>query len=193
MAWDDWDDDEPRPRRSRRFDVDDLRQGTRQSGAVTGAGVVTIIMGALSLLCGGGFGICGLFCAGAGAAARQQGNIIPPEMLENYGGFFLAWGLFHLALGVCLLIAGIVTLQRHNWGRTFALILAGIVACIGLVQFGFFIMVGMGEMGALFDNGDPDERIGQAVVGCMHAVIYLAYAIFVYIVLLNSHNKEEFD
>src|SRR5437773_1064271 len=192
MSWDNWDDDEPRPRR-RRYDVDDLRQGPRLSGAVTGAGVVTIIMGALSILCGGGFGVCGLFCAGAGAAARQQGNILPPEMLENYGGFFLAWGLFHLALGVGLLIAGIVTLQRRAWGRTATLILAGVLTCVGFTQFGFFILAGMGEIGGLFDNGDPEERVGQAVMGCFHAVIYLAYAIFVYIVLLNSHNKEEFD
>ena len=76
-------------------------EGPRLSGAVTGAGVVTIIMGALSILCGGGFGVCGLFCAGAGAAARQQGNILPPEMLENYGGFFLA-ALIGIPLGLMI-------------------------------------------------------------------------------------------
>lgn len=191
-SWDDWDDDESRPRR-RRFDEDLRHGGPPQSGAVTAAGVMSIVMAVLCMLCGGCFGLGGLFCTAMGAGARQQGNILPPEMLETYGGVFLGWALLHLILGVGLLIAGIGTLQRRHWGRILALGAAAVVALVGLAQFVFSILVGTGEFGGLFGNPDPDARITQAVMGCFGGLLYLGYAIFVYIVLLNSHNKAEFE
>src|SRR5262245_36364482 len=132
MGWDDWDDDDPQPRRRRRGDSLDLRDhGAAHSGAVTGVGVMSIVLSVLFLLCGGGFRLCGLFCASAGVAARQQGNILPPEMFETMGGVMLGWALLHLLLGVGLLMAGIVSLQRRNWGRVMTLILGGIIALLG--------------------------------------------------------------
>lgn len=195
MGWDDWDDDDPQPRRRRggghSFDV--REGGPAQSSAVTGVGVVTIVLSVGFLLCGGSFGLCGVFCASAGVAARQQGNILPPEMFETAGGVLLGWALLHLLLGVGLLIAGIVTLQRRNWGRVMTLILGGIVGFLGGGQIVLSIMIAVSEGGGLFGNADPEERVVQAVIGCFWALIYIAYAIFVYIVLLNSHNRAEFD
>ncbi|MCI0682301.1 MAG: hypothetical protein L0Y71_09370 [Gemmataceae bacterium] len=193
MGWDDWDDDEPQPRRRRRdpFDVRDGRP--EQSGAVTGAGVVTIVVSVLFLLCGGGLGVCGLFCTSAGAAARQQGGFLPPQLFERLGGIMLGWSLFHLLLAVGMLMAGIVTLQRRNWGRVMTLILAGIVGALGGVQFIVAILIGVSDGGGLFGNNDPEDRIVQAVVFCISALLYVAYTIFVFIVLLNSHNRAEFD
>jgi hypothetical protein len=194
MSWDDdWDDDEPRPRR-RRYG-DDIRQDMPpRSGSVTGAGVTSIIMSVMCLLCGGTFGVGGLCCGIAGAGARQGGNILPPDLFESAAAVFLTWALVHLVLGVGLLIGGIVTLNRHNWGRITTLVCGAVAALIGVVQFVFFVMVGAGEFGGgLFGNPDPEARVGQAVMGCAGALIYIAYAIFVYIVLLSSHNREEFD
>src|SRR5262245_14983321 len=102
MSFDDWDDDEPRPRRRRRHDEDLRLSGPPRSGAVTAAGVVSIIMSAVFLLCGGCFGLGGLFCTGFGMAARQQGNIFPPDMFETMGGVLLGWAILHIVLGVCL-------------------------------------------------------------------------------------------
>ena len=190
-SWDDWDDDEPRPRRSRYGD--DLRHDAPpQSGAVTAAGVITIIMAVLCMLGGGCTGACGLFCTAVGAGARQQGNILPPELFESTAAVLLGWALLHLILGVCLLIAGIVTLHRRNWGRVMTLIAAAVVALAGVVQFAFFLMIGLGEFGGLF-GAAPDSQIGQSIMGCLGAMVYFAYVIFVYIILLNSHNREEFD
>ncbi|GEM_PF-2592442 len=193
MSWDDWDDDEPRPRRGRYGD--DLRHDMPpQSGAVTAAGVVSIITAVYCMLCGGCSGVGGLFCGLAGAGARQQGNILPPDLFESAAAVFLTWALLHLGLGVGLLMGGIVTLNRRNWGRICTLICGAIGTLIGVTQFVFFVMVGTGEFGGgLFGNPDPDARVGQAVMGCFGALLYFAHAIFVYIVLLNSHNKEEFD
>lgn len=195
MGWDDWDEDEPKPRRRRRgddsFDVCD--GGAAHSGAVTGVGVVSIVLSALFLLCGGAFGLCGVFCASAGVAARQQGNIFPPDMFETAGGVLLGWALLHLLLGVGLLMAGIVTLQRRNWGRVMSLILGAIVGVLGGAQIVFSIVVAMSEGGGLFGNADPEERVVQAVIGCFWGLLYVAYAIFVYTVLLSSHYRAEFD
>lgn len=194
-SWDDWDAGDSRPRRRRRADDDlDLRHDAPpQSGAVTGAGVVSIIMGVLFLICGGGFGMCGLFCAGAGMAARQQGNILPPEMLENFGGVLLGWGLLHLILGVCLLVGGIMTLQRKNSGRVFCLVLAAIVALLGVGQLVLCILMIADDGGGFFGNPDPDERIAQAVGGMFVGLLYIAFSVFVGLVLMNAHNKGEFD
>ena len=193
MSWDNWDDDEPRPRRIQYGD--DVRQNLPpRSGAVTAAAVVSIIMAVGCMLCGGCAGVSGLFCFVIGAGARQQGNILPPEMFESQGAVMGSWALVHLVLGVCLLIAGIVTLNRRNWGRVFTLMCGALGALMGVVQFIFFIMIGTGEFGGgLFGNPDPNARVGQAVMGCFGALIYFAHAIFVYIVLLSSHNREEFD
>ena len=189
-SWDDdWDDD-PRPRR-RRFGDDLRHDAPPQSGIVTAAGVVSIVMAVVCMLCGGCFGLGGLFCTAVGAGARQQGNILPPEMFESAAGVLLGWSLLHLILGVVLLIGGIGTLQRNNWGRLTTLIAAAILAVLGVVQFVFFIMIGIGEFGGLF-GAQPNDAIGQAVMGCFGALVYFAYAIFVYIILLSSHNKEEF-
>ena len=74
----------------------------------------------------------------------------------------------------------------------FTLVLAAIVALMGATQLVVFILVGTSEGGGPF-NADPDERIGQAVVGSLGALLYLGYTVFVYVILLNAHNKEEFD
>lgn len=194
MSWDDdWDDDEPRPRR-RRYG-DDVRQDMPpRSGSVTAAAVISIIMAVLCMLCGGCSGVSGLFCTAIGAGARQGGNILPPDLFDSAAAVFLTWALLHLLLGVGLLIGGIVTLNRHNWGRVVTLICGAVAALIGVVQFVFFVMVGTGEFGGgLFGNADPESRVGQAIMGCFGAMLYFAFAIFVYIVLLRSHNREEFD
>jgi hypothetical protein len=193
-SWDEWDDDEPRSRRRRARDDHDLRHDVPpHSGAVTSVGVISIVMAIIFMLCGGGFGLCGLFCTGVGMAARQQGNIFPPDLLESYGGVLLGWGILHLLLGVGLLVGGIVILQRRNWARVFTIVLAGIVGALGAVQIVVFILMATGDGGDLFGNVDPEERIGQAVGGMFVALIYLAYAVFACVILLHSHYREEFD
>ena len=195
MGWDDWDDDDPQPRRRRRGDdaFDVRSDGPAHSGAVTGVGVVSIVVSVLFLLCGGSFGVCGVFCASAGMAARQQGNILPPEMFETAGGILIGWALLHLLLGVGLLMGGIVTLQRRKWGRVMTLILAGVVGLLGVAHVVFAALVGASDGGGLFGNADPEDRIVQAVIGGLWGLLYVGYAVWVYVVLLNAHNRAEFD
>jgi hypothetical protein len=193
MSWDDWDDDEPRPRPRGSYDDLELRHGSPpQSGAVTGAGVVTIIMGVLFLLCGVTSGFCGVVFAGVGQMAREQGNVLPPGMFEVTGGVLLGQALLYLILGVGNLIAGIVTLQRRNGGRIFTLILGAVSGLLGLGHLSLIVMIlshGVGLFGAM----GSEELAVQSVMMGIIALVFVGHTIFVYTVLLNSHNKEEFD
>ena len=192
MGWDDWDEDEPFPRQPR-WDDDGLRRSTPpQGGVVTAAGVITIILGVLFLLCGVCSGFVGILFAGVGQMARQQGNVLPPAPFEITGGVLLGWALLHLVLGVLSLIAGILTLQRHRFGRMLTLVLGSINGLLGAGQLALCVMLGMDEIGGIFDR-DPEGDMVKAVMWGFVALLYLGHAVFVCIVLFNSHNKEEFE
>ncbi|MCS7046822.1 MAG: hypothetical protein NZO58_10740 [Gemmataceae bacterium] len=196
MSYDAW-DDELLPRRRRRRDLDDIALSGHpmrpQSGIVTAVGIISIIKSVLFLLYGGFFGMCGLFCAAVGIGARNQGGFPPPDLFERAGGIIFAWGFAHLVLGVGLLIGGIVVLQRRNWGRILLLACAAAIAFLGATPAVVAIMDAMDEAGGFFGNAQPEDRIGLAVFGMCVTLIYLAYAIVVFLVLLNRNIRAEFD
>ncbi len=194
MPWDDWDDeDELFPRQRRRGEEGDSlrRRGPPQGGVVTGAGVVTIIIGVLFLLCGVCSGFVGVLFAGVGQMARHQGNVLPPALFEVTGGVLLGWAILHLALGVLNLIGGILVLQRSRFGRLLTLGLAMLNGILGVGQLVLCVLLGMNEI-ALFD-ADPDAALVKAAIWGVIALLYVGQAVFVCIVLFNSHNKEEFE
>jgi hypothetical protein len=182
-------EDEPRPRRPRYEDIE-VRRGSGRGGGVTAAGVFSIVMGALSFLCFFCAGIVGFFLVGIGEIDRQQGAMLPGGVAIT-GGVLVGLAVLYLIVGVCYLIAGIVTLQRRHWGRMFALIMAGVSVLLGITM-GVFTVLGF--MGAdPLGGGDPE---GQAFIACMNlfaGLVYLAHAVVVFATLLNSYNIAEFE
>jgi hypothetical protein len=188
----DWDDESPRRRRRRYDDLDLRRQEAQYSGAVTGAGVFTIVLGGLSLFCFLCTGMAGLFMVGIGEMARQQGNMLP-GMFAATGGVILLFALLYLIVGICYLIAGIVTLQRRHWGRVFTLIMGGISVLLGIGQVVLSIL-GFLDMDPFMPGGggEGDQVVG-AVTNMFAGLIYFAHAGVVFVTLLNSYNIAEFE
>jgi hypothetical protein len=185
----DWDDV---PRRRRRYDDIELRRPAEQlSGAVTGAGIFTIIMGALSVLCSLSTGFCGVMIYLVGEADRQQGGMLPASV-GTTGGVIVGLALLYLIVGVCYLIAGIVTLQRRNWGRVFCLIMAGVSVLLGITH-GVFTVLGFMGLDPLMADADEGGQAFGAVVNVFSGLLYLAHAVVVFTALLSSYNIAEFD
>jgi hypothetical protein len=188
----DW-DDPPRRRRRRHDDLDLRRHGPDYSGAVTGAGVFTIVMGGLSLFCFICSGMLGLFMVGVGEMARQQGNMLPGVFAAT-GGVILGLALLYLLVGICYLIAGIVTLQRRHWGRVFALIMGGVSVLLGIGQVVLTVLgfMGMDPFMGPGGGGEGQEVVG-AITNAFAALLYFAHGGVVFVTLLNSYNIAEFD
>jgi len=183
-------DEEPRPRR-RRFEDVSLRRGGQLSGGVTAAGVFTIVMGGLSLLCFFCSGLMGLLFFSLGELGRQQGNFLPGTF-GAAGGVLLGLALLYLLVGVCYLIAGIVTLQRRNWGRVFALAMGCVSVLLGLAQ-GVFAVLGFMGMDPFMAGGDPEAQVVNAALNLFVGLVYLAHAVVVFATLLSSYNIAEFE
>ena len=185
---DDWDD---APRRRRRYEpVDVRRAGSHYSGGVTGAGVFSIIIGSLSLLCFMCSGFFGVMFLIIGEADRQQAAMLP-QSVGLTGGMLISFAFLYLSAGVCYLIAGILTLQRRHGGRTLALIMAGVSVLLGI---GNIVLAVLGLMGASPVLGG--DASSQAVTGAVYIVagmVFLAHAAVVFITLLNSYNIAEFE
>jgi hypothetical protein len=188
----DW-DDAPRRRRRRNDELDLRRHGPDYSGAVTGAGVFTIVLGGLSLFCFFCAGMVGLFMVGVGEMARQQGNMLP-GMFAATGGVILGMALLYLLVGICYLVAGIVTLQRRHWGRVFALIMAGVSVLLGIAQAVLTVLgfLGMDPFMPGGGGGDGEQVVG-AVTNMFAGLIYFAHAGVVFVTLLNPYNIAEFE
>jgi hypothetical protein len=185
----DWDDV---PRRPRRYDDIDLRRPAEQlSGAVTGAGIFTIVMGALSILCSLSTGFCGTMILLVGEADRQQGGMLPAAFGAT-GSVIVGLALLYLIVGVCYLTAGIVTLQRRNWGRVFCLIMGGVSVLLGITQ-GVFTVLGFMGMDPFMADGDEGGQIFGAAVNLVLGLIYLSHAVVVFGTLLSSYNIAEFE
>jgi hypothetical protein len=140
------------------------------SGAVTAVAIVNYILGGLQLLCGACFVLGGGVGASfIGAAAANNPDIEGPDAAAAagmFGGLFLVAGVIVIILGVPMLLAGYGVQKRRQWGRILTLILGGLSAL-----FGVFNLVTLNP-GVIVNAG---------------------YAIFVFVILLNSRYAAEFS
>ena len=184
-------DDDDRPRRSRDRDYEDddydrpRRSRRRGSGAgsITGVGVISIILGSLSLLCGICFMIVGI--VGAGAAGGRFGPNVMPFGQGAIAGIAIVISLVILILGVLYLIGGIGVLQRRNWGRIVTLVSAGFSGVFGVLQI----------IGVVVNLASPvpmEAKVFQVLVNFAAALVFFAHCIMSFMVLLNSDNAREF-
>ncbi len=192
---DDWDEDDDRPRRRRRrapydededdeFD-DDVRlqrgRGQPRSGAVTGVGIISIILGGVDLLFGACMLLGLLFIGEAPGGGGLVGGHLAVAILVSLVLVVLLWG----ALAIT---SGIGVLNRHNWGRVMTLILSGIAAAVGV-----FCLIGAVGVLAVGGNGQgaPDD-VFLSMIYVFLAALLISYCIMAYVVLLNSRNRLEF-
>jgi hypothetical protein len=89
----------------------------RRTGWVTFAGIIGLIVGAYNAL------------SGIGALADDD-TIAAQATKVLYGVDLTVWGWFWLIVGGIQLLAGILVLQRNEWGRWLLITIAAISATI---------------------------------------------------------------
>lgn len=182
------DDDRPRRRRERDEEDEDYDRPRRKrgsgAGSITSVGVITIILGSLSLLCGLCIGIGGV-AAGAGPGAGRFGgrNVLP---FQAAAGILIAIAVLIFIFGVVYLIGGIGVLQRRNWGRIMTLVSAGFSGLFGVLQL-------VGGVINLIGPAPMEGKIVAFFINLLVAFIFLAHCVMSFMVLLNSRNAREFD
>jgi hypothetical protein len=90
---------------------------TRHSGWVTFAGIVGLVAGGYNAL--------------SGIAALSDDDTLTAQAKQVLFGIDLSgWGWFWLIVGVVQLVAGVLILQRNEWGRWLGMSIAGMSALI---------------------------------------------------------------
>ncbi|QEL16899.1 hypothetical protein [Limnoglobus roseus] len=203
---DDDDDDRPSRRRSSRRDDDDdddyddrprrrsrrpsRRGGSGQrSGAVTAAGIFTIVIGVLWLI-----GSAATFFGGAfitslfGAAPRQNmdpaGRAAFDQAQTGVTAVFIGCGLVLLLIALFHIMGGIFAIQRKSAGR----IIVIICGVIGLI-FGLFGLYGVLSLLRL-PFTPPIEAVLYQLISL---ALTLGYGIFSLIVMCRSDYADEFE
>ncbi len=161
-----------------------------KSGAVTTAGILNIVVGALEvLMCGwlmvGGAAIFGAVSSGQNeaeqamikAGARPEDLAKLREATGQAGGIFGAIAGFIIVLALIGLViaglriwAGVGVLNRRPWARTMTIVLASISI--------LFILLGLLSI--------------ASIQGILFFLIYTGYVIASFVILLNSRNATEF-
>lgn len=194
--------DDERDARDARYDRDDgdddyrslRRKKPRQrSGLVLAAGIVTIILSTLYLLCGvlnGAAGACASMCAPvmrpALAQAAAQGDPKAAKLandmrqVQSIGWLALFEAVLNLVLGTALLVGGICVLWRWNWARFLIIGFAG----LGVIAELFDILL---KLVLRFFQGP-----GDALMAVAFLLVSIAYAGFVWIALLLPASSKDF-
>src|SRR5262249_54194399 len=147
-----------------------------------GIGVITIILGSLTLLCGICTMIAALGFAGAGAG-RFGPNVLP---FGAAAGILTGVSVLVLIVGVLYLVGGIGVLQRKNWGRIVTLISAGFSGVFGVFMILSFI-------GNLISAAPMEAKVMALLVAFLGILIYFAHCIMSFIGLLSRENAREFS
>ena len=86
-----------------------------RSGWVTFAGVIALVVGGYNAL--------------SGIAAISDDDTIKAQATKVLFGIDVtAWGWFWLIVGLVQVVAGVLVLQRNEWGRWLAISMAGVSA-----------------------------------------------------------------
>ncbi len=189
MSRDDYDDDDrPRRRRRRDDDYDDIGRvgGGSSSGSVTGVGVISIILGSMTLLCGLCVVVLSMGIFGGAGGGNFGGRANFPDIFQAAAGVMIVISILVLVLGVLYLVGGIGVLQRRNWGRIMTLIMAGFSALLGI--FCILVMISM-----LVQPGPPEGKVIGALMVIVGVIVYFTHCIMSFVVLLSSQNAREFE
>jgi hypothetical protein len=180
----DWDEERPRRRRQDDDDYEDIGRPRRAaSGSVTSVGVITIILGSLTLLCGLCFTIFGIAFAGGAAGAPRGAGFLPFQMAA---GILVVMAIIVLILGALYLVGGIGVLQRRNWGRIMTLVMAGFSGLFGVLQI-------VGGIVNLAQQGPAEGKVIALLVNLLIAALFFTHCVMSFVVLLSAQNAAEFE
>jgi hypothetical protein len=160
-----------------------------RSGLVTALAVINFVLGGLSIICGLLLFLGGAFLTSAGGAGgeferqfeqkmREQGvevkgGQIGGKTVQAIGAIVMIIATVTLLWGAGAIAGGVGLIGRRNWGKILTLVLAGVagvLAILSLIQ--------------TFQGG--------GAMGLLNVVIYVGYAVFAFVVLLNPQISREF-
>jgi hypothetical protein len=186
-------DDEPRPRRRKRRyddDYDDAPRRGGRSGAVTGVGVLTIILGALLLVCGLCYSGIGLVAGGAAGAPGAPAGFGP--LAGMVGGVLIIIALIILIFGALYLAGGIGCVQRHNWGRIMTLVMAGFSGVLAVLSL-IGIVLNLLQPAAGGPPGFQEGRILGIFLSVVLMLLLFTHCVMGFVVLLSGQASAEFE
>jgi hypothetical protein len=156
-----------------------------KSGAVTAVGVINLVLGGLTVICGLIFMFAAAWIFGAGktvegefqkAIVKAGGQPVEVEAAGGLAGLLagaaVVIGVIFVLIAVLQILAGVGVLNRRQWGRIITLVLGAIAGIFALLSL---LSIGANPLNAL-----------------LGVLIYGGYCVFVYIVLLNAQNAAEF-
>lgn len=184
---DDYDDDD---QNQDDFDRPRRETGPKRSGAVTAVAILGIVLGSMALVCGACVGLGGAFMGSfqgdiqkAMAKAGQRDPNIA-KAAADLARIPIWWvvvvGVLDSLRGGLLLVGGIGTLKRTNWGRWLLLVMS----------VGGVLMVIVGLVGNLaLGMNDPQQYFSV----CFSLLMQVGFAVFAFVILLNAKNVREFQ
>lgn len=164
---------------------DGPRRPATKSGPVTAVGVVNIVLGGLTAICGLIAMFAGAVIFGGGKQLEGEiqkgirqagGNPADAQAIGGLAGILagavVVIAVIALLIAVLWILAGIGVLGRKQWARVITLILGAIAGILGVLSL---LSIASNPM--------------NAFIGVL---LYGGYAVFVYVVLLNARNAAEF-
>ena len=184
---DEFDDDRPRRRRRTRPQDDDQSWIQTNKGLFRViSGVMSLITGALQLMCGVGAMIGGIFFLTAFAGLSANSN--NPNASNVMGGLagigtamFVGCGLVAILFALFYIFAGIGALTRKGYGRILTIIV-GISATL-------WVMMAFGNVGMSLIN----LHFGQVLFGMLQLLYAGVHALTSFFAAIGAGSEREFN
>ena len=162
----------------------------QRSGLVTALAVINFVFGGLGILCGLLAFLGGALVASAGSAGndferqleekmREQGVQVKGgaggggKTVQALGAIIMISAVISLLWGAGAIAGGVGLIKRRNWGRILTLVLAGVAGLLAILSL-------------------IQTFLGAGAGGLVSVIIYVAYAVFAFVVLLNPQAAREF-
>lgn len=181
----DWNDDDGPPFRRRGFVV--------RGRAVTGVGLISLIVGGLGLL-GSAFNL--LFALDLRAANNVGGAIAAPGFITWPVDAILISALVASAWGFTLVVSGVGVLRRREWARIMVLVLSVLGAEAGLYflwSIRHFDAFGGAAFGIHVGPDNPGARSQIFMINLVVPLALIGHCIWSFVVLLHRRNEAEFS
>jgi hypothetical protein len=157
----------------------------QRSGLVTALAVLNFVFGGLAIVCGLLGLLGGALLSGGGSTGKEiqrqvekqlekEGVQVPGGTVQDLGKIIMFQAVLSLLWGTGAIVGGVGLISRRNWGRILTLVCAGVSALLALLS-----------LWQVFQGG--------GVGAIVNVLIYIFYAAFAFIVLLNPQVNREFS
>lgn len=178
---DEYEDDRPRSRRRRSR----RSRGTGKTVPRIISGILSLLLGAMYLICGVGLAVAGSTIMGLIGAMGPQGDQPGAGKVQGLAGvgmgMFLCCGLLTVLFGGVYITAGVGALTRRSSGRTWTIVV-GVLSCL----------VVLSELagGAGTGFGRNPRQMGM---GCLQILVFAAHAVSCFWATLGDGADAEFN